>query len=49
MTNKQIAAALFVSPRTVQANLARVYEKLGIRTRAELGALVSEQRVPLQT
>lgn len=38
MTNKQIAARLFVSPRTVQANLARVYEKLSIGSRAELGA-----------
>src|SRR5206468_3375471 len=33
-TNKEIAAALFVSPRTVQANLVRVYDKLGVRSRA---------------
>jgi DNA-binding CsgD family transcriptional regulator len=37
MTNRDIAAALFVSPKTVEVNLARVYRKLGIRTRAELG------------
>ena len=37
MTNRDIAAALFISPKTVEANLARVYRKLGIRTRAELG------------
>lgn len=53
MINKEIAAALFVSPRTVQANLVRVYDKLGIRTRAELGALIAEhgeaQRELLQT
>jgi DNA-binding CsgD family transcriptional regulator len=38
LTNRQIAAAAFMSPKTVEANLARVYRKLGIRSRAELGA-----------
>jgi DNA-binding CsgD family transcriptional regulator len=42
MTNKDVAAALFISPKTVEANLARVYRKLGIKTRAELGRLVGE-------
>jgi DNA-binding CsgD family transcriptional regulator len=37
-TNRQVAEAAFVSPKTVEANLARVYRKLGIRSRAELGA-----------
>jgi tetratricopeptide (TPR) repeat protein len=53
MTNKAIAASLFVSPRTVQANLVRVYEKLGVHTRAELGASIAERPQapvgPLQT
>jgi DNA-binding CsgD family transcriptional regulator len=38
LTNRQVAARLFISPKTVEANLARVYRKLGIRSRAELGA-----------
>ena len=38
MTNREVADAAFVSPKTVEANLARVYRKLGIRSRAELGA-----------
>ena len=38
LTNREIAARLFVSRRTVEANLARAYAKLGIRSRAELGA-----------
>jgi DNA-binding CsgD family transcriptional regulator len=38
LTNRQVAAQLFVSPKTVEATLARAYRKLGIRSRAELGA-----------
>lgn len=30
MTNRDVAAALFISPKTVEANLARLYRKLGI-------------------
>jgi DNA-binding NarL/FixJ family response regulator len=37
MTNRDVATALFISHRTVEANLARVYRKLGIHSRAELG------------
>jgi DNA-binding CsgD family transcriptional regulator len=34
--NKEIAAALFVSERTVESNLTRAYRKLGVRSRTEL-------------
>jgi DNA-binding CsgD family transcriptional regulator len=37
MTNRDVAAALFISPKTVDANLSRIYRKFGIRSRAELG------------
>lgn len=37
MTNRAVATALFISPKTVEANLARVYRKLAIHSRAELG------------
>ena len=37
LTNRDVAAALFISPKTVEANLSRIYRKLGIHTRAELG------------
>lgn len=43
-TNREIAADLCMSAKTVEANLARVYRKLGIRSRAQLGALMSERR-----
>jgi DNA-binding CsgD family transcriptional regulator len=35
-TNNEIAAEVFVTSKTVEANLARVYRKLGIRSRAQL-------------
>jgi DNA-binding CsgD family transcriptional regulator len=35
-TNKEIAEQLFLSPRTVENRLQRVYEKLGISGRTEL-------------
>jgi DNA-binding CsgD family transcriptional regulator len=42
LTNREVAAALFISPKTVEANLARCYRKLGIASRAELGARMSD-------
>lgn len=42
MTNREVAAALFISPKTVEVNLARAYGKLGIKSRAELGARAKE-------
>jgi DNA-binding CsgD family transcriptional regulator len=36
-SNRDIASALFISPKTVEANLARIYRKLDIHSRAQLG------------
>ena len=41
LNNSEIAAAAFMSRKTVEANLTRVYRKLGIRSRAELGVRLS--------
>ena len=38
LTNRQVAEQSFMSAKSVEANLARVYRKLGITSRAELGA-----------
>ena len=40
-TNREVAAALDVSVRTVESNLSRVYVKLGIRSRSELARLLA--------
>lgn len=37
MSNRDIATSLFISIKTVEANLGRVYRKLGVRGRAALG------------
>jgi DNA-binding CsgD family transcriptional regulator len=42
-SNREIAAELFMSRRTVETNLARAYRKLDISSRAELGARMAEQ------
>jgi DNA-binding CsgD family transcriptional regulator len=39
-TNKEVAARLFLSPKTVELHLGRVYRKLGIRSRTELARLM---------
>jgi DNA-binding CsgD family transcriptional regulator len=39
LTNREIAARTFMSRRTVEANLARAYGKLGVRSRTELARL----------
>ena len=36
LRNAEIAAQLYVTPKTVEATLSRVYRKLGIRSRTEL-------------
>ncbi|MGK2851531.1 MAG: AAA family ATPase [Candidatus Limnocylindrales bacterium] len=37
LTNRAVADRLVLSPKTVEAHLARAYAKLGVRSRAELG------------
>ena len=41
-TNREVAAELFLSPKTIDFHLGRVYRKLGIHSRTELATIVAE-------
>jgi DNA-binding CsgD family transcriptional regulator len=43
-TNREIAATLFISVKTVEATLTRVYRKLGIRSRVDIVRLAARRR-----
>ena len=43
-TNREVAQELFLSVKTVEANLSRVYDKLEVRSRSELAARMALER-----
>jgi DNA-binding CsgD family transcriptional regulator len=43
-TNREVAAALFVTEHTVATALTRVYGKLGVRSRTELASRLPGQK-----
>ena len=45
-TYREVADALFISPKTVQWNLSKIYRKLGVRSRAELAAKMAAEQSP---
>jgi DNA-binding CsgD family transcriptional regulator len=51
MTNREVGTALFLSHKTIEFHLGRIYRKLGISSRAELirrfGAVASEAEAAL--
>ena len=47
-TNREAAATLFLSPKTIEAHLSRIYSKLGIRSRTELAHRFAQDSLGLQ-
>jgi len=45
-TNREVATELFVTVRTVESNLTRVYAKLGVRSRTELARRLTNGSPP---
>ncbi|GAA3954250.1 helix-turn-helix transcriptional regulator [Gordonia caeni] len=41
MSNREVAAELYISAKTVQYHLTRIFAKLGLRSRTELAALLN--------
>jgi DNA-binding CsgD family transcriptional regulator len=46
MTNREVAASLFLSPKTVEHHLSHIYRKLDVRSRTQLARLFAEERPP---
>jgi DNA-binding CsgD family transcriptional regulator len=45
-TNKEVAAAMFLSPKTIEFHLGRIFRKLGVASRTELARRISAEAQP---
>ncbi len=45
-TNKQIAAELYLSEKTIESHLSRIFGKLDVSKRAQLAAVIEREREP---
>jgi DNA-binding NarL/FixJ family response regulator len=46
LTNREIGGRLFLSDKTIEAHLSRIFGKLAVRGRAEVAARVSAEPTP---
>jgi DNA-binding NarL/FixJ family response regulator len=43
MTNREVAGAMFLSPKTIEHHLSGIYRKLGVRSRTQLARLFGDE------
>ncbi len=46
LTNREVAASLFLSPKTIEHHLSAIYRKLEVKSRTQLARLFAEERAP---
>ena len=46
-TNPEIARALFLSPKTIEAHMRRIFAKLGVSSRAQVAAEIARENPPI--
>ncbi|HEX2104189.1 MAG TPA: LuxR family transcriptional regulator [Solirubrobacteraceae bacterium] len=46
LTNREVAASLFLSPKTIEHHLSAIYRKLDVRSRTQLARLLADERAP---
>jgi len=44
LTNREIGSRLYLSEKTIEAHLTRVFQKLGLRSRAQVAAALAAMR-----
>jgi DNA-binding CsgD family transcriptional regulator len=49
LTNQEVAARLFLSPKTIEVHLGHIYNKLGVHSRTSLARLITSGAVPQMT
>jgi LuxR family transcriptional regulator, maltose regulon positive regulatory protein len=45
-SNREVAAELFLVPKTVESGQRQIYRKLGVRSRAQLAATLAREAAP---
>jgi DNA-binding CsgD family transcriptional regulator len=46
MTNREVAASLFLSPKTIESHLQNAYRKLGVHSRTQLSKRLAAEPAP---
>ena len=49
LRNAEIGTRLFITERTVECHLTRIYQKLGVRSRTELAIVIAPTAAPRAT